>query len=50
MDPNLEYSITEKGVAYAELKNFLESIHYQNIKNNSATHISKLSTNTDEQK
>ena len=50
MNPNLEYSITEKGIAYAELKNFLESIHYKNIKNNSAIHISKLSTNTDEQK
>ena len=50
INPSFEYSITEKGVAYAELKNFLESIHYQNIKNNSATHISKLSTNTDEQK
>ena len=50
VNPTFEYSITEKGVAYAELKNFLESIHYQNIKNNSATHISKLSTNTDEQK
>ena len=50
INPTFEYSITEKGVAYAELKNFLESIHYQNIKNNSATHISKLSTNTDEQK
>ena len=50
INPTFEYSITEKGVAYAELKNFLESIHYQNIKNNSATNISKLSTNTDEQK
>ena len=48
INPSFEYSITEKGVAYAELKNFLESIHYQNIKNNSATHISKLPTNTDE--
>ena len=50
VNPSFEYSITEKGVAYAELKNFLESIHYKNIKNNSAIHISKLSTNTDEQK
>ena len=50
INPTFEYSITEKGVAYAELKNFLESIHYKNIKNNSAIHISKLSTNTDEQK
>ena len=50
INPSFEYSITEKGVAYAELKNFLESIHYKNIKNNSAIHISKLSTNTDEQK
>ena len=50
INPTFEYSITEKGVAYAELKNFLESIHYKNIKNNSAIHVSKLSTNPDEQK
>ena len=50
INPTFEYSITEKGVAYAELKNFLESIHYKNIKNNSAIHVSKLHVNTDEQK
>ena len=32
VNPNFEYSITEKGIAYAELKNFLESIHFENIK------------------
>ena len=30
-EPTLDYSITEKGLVYAELKNFLESYHYDNI-------------------
>ena len=30
-EPTLDYSITEKGLGYAELKNFLESYHYDNI-------------------
>jgi hypothetical protein len=31
INPTLEYSLSEKGLAYAELKNFLEGIHFQNI-------------------
>ena len=30
-EPTLDYSITEKGLGYAELKNFLENYHYDNI-------------------
>ena len=42
MNPNLEYSITEKGIAYAELKNFLESIHFENIENGKAVKYSEI--------
>lgn len=43
VEPNLEYSITEKGIAYAELKNFLESVHYKNIQEGKAIKYSELS-------
>lgn len=42
MNPDLEYSITEKGIAYAELKNFLESIHFENIENGKAVKYSEI--------
>lgn len=45
MDPNLEYSITEKGIAYAELKNFLESIHFKNIQEGKAVSYAELTKN-----
>ncbi|MDR1019017.1 MAG: hypothetical protein LBM02_10005 [Lachnospiraceae bacterium] len=32
-DPTIEYSITSDGILYANLKKFLESLHYDNIKN-----------------
>jgi len=47
LNPSFEYSISEKGVAYAELKNFLEGIHFKNIQNNTAIHFSEVSKNTD---
>ena len=31
VNPTMEYSISKKGIVYAELKNFLESLHYENI-------------------
>lgn len=31
IEPNLEYSITEKGLMYAEYKRALELIHFENI-------------------
>ena len=43
MNPNLEYSITEKGIAYAELKNFLESLHFENIEKGVAVNYKELS-------
>lgn len=45
MDPSFEYSITEKGVAYAELKNFLESLHYKNIQEGKTVHYKELTPN-----
>lgn len=42
LEPNLEYSITEKGLAYAQLKNFLESIHYKNIQEGKAVKYTDL--------
>ena len=44
VEPNMEYSITEKGIAYAELKNFLESIHMDNIQKGNAVSYKELST------
>ena len=43
VDPNMEYSITEKGIAYAELKNFLESLHFENIEKGVAVNYKELS-------
>lgn len=43
LEPNLEYSITEKGVAYAELKNFLERIHFENVRDGKAVNYKELS-------
>lgn len=47
INPSLEYSITEKGLAYAELKNFLESIHYFNIKNGKAVDYTQPTINAE---
>lgn len=41
-NPTFRHSITEKGVAYAQLKNFLEVIHYKNIENGVAKHYSEF--------
>lgn len=43
MDPTVEYSITEKGIGYAQLKNYLESIHLDNIQNGKAVDYRELS-------
>lgn len=45
VNPNLEYSITEKGIAYAELKKFLESIHFRNIQEGKAINYTELAKN-----
>jgi hypothetical protein len=42
MNPTMEHSITEKGLAYAELKNFLEGIHYKNIQDGIAVNYQEL--------
>jgi hypothetical protein len=42
MNPTMEYTISQKGIAYAELKNFLESLHYQNIQNGKAVNYQEL--------
>lgn len=39
LNPTIEYSITEKGLAYAEFKNILESIHANNIREGIAVRI-----------
>ena len=39
----MEYSITEKGIAYAELKNFLESLHIENSEKGVAVNYKELS-------
>ena len=41
-EPTLEHSITEKGLAYAELKNFLEGIHYNNIQSGVAVSYEEM--------
>lgn len=43
LDPSFDYSITEKGIAYAELKNFLEKLHNDNIKLGKAVNYKDLS-------
>lgn len=45
VNPTLEFSISEKGLAYAELKNFLESIHFENIQKGVAVNYQELSEN-----
>lgn len=50
VNPTLELSISEKGLAYAELKNFLESLHFKNIQDGIAIdfqELSKTSMNTE---
>lgn len=46
VNPTIEYSITEKGLAYAELKNFLETIHFENIQNGVAVNYQELTQAT----
>lgn len=43
--PTFRHSITEKGVAYAQLKNFLEVLHYKNIESGVAKHYSEFTPN-----
>lgn len=45
MEPSLDYSITEKGIMYAELKKFLELVHIENIKNGKAVDFQELAGN-----
>lgn len=45
VSPSLDYSITEKGIAYAELKNFLEGLHFQNINSGIAVDYQELTKN-----
>lgn len=42
LEPTMEMSITQKGLAYAERKHFLEGLHYQNIQEGVAKHYSEL--------
>ena len=42
LNPTLEYHISEKGLAYAELKNFLEGLHYKNIQEGKAVNYQEL--------
>lgn len=41
-EPTFEHSITDKGIGYAQLKNFLESIHFKNVEEGKAVHYSEL--------
>lgn len=45
MNPTLEFSISEKGIAYAELKTFLEKIHFENVKKGIAVDYRELAKN-----
>lgn len=45
VNPTLEHSITEKGLAYAELKNFLEGIHFKNIQDGIAVNYQEMAQN-----
>ena len=45
VEPNMEYSITEKGIMYGQLKNFLESLHFNNIQQGKAIKYTELSKN-----
>jgi len=39
-EPNFKHSLTEEGIKYAKLKNFLENLHMENIEKGIAvTHI-----------
>ena len=45
MNPTLEFSISEKGIAYAELKTFLQKIHFENVKKGVAVDYRELAKN-----
>jgi len=47
VNPTIEYSISEKGLAYAEFKNILESIHYDNIKKGVAVRVEDILKSND---
>lgn len=49
VQPTLDYAISEKGLAYAELKNFLESLHFQNIQKGLAVDYQELTRKMHEQ-
>lgn len=49
VQPTLDYSISEKGLAYAELKNFLEGLHFQNIQKGLAVDYQELTRNLQSQ-
>lgn len=48
VNPNFEYSITEKGIAYAELKNFLEKLHFENIQAGKAVKYTEMTNISEE--
>lgn len=45
LEPSMDYTITEKGIAYAELKNFLEAIHFENVQKGNAINYKDLPQN-----
>lgn len=47
LKPTIEYTISEKGIAYAELKNFLEAIHYSNVQKGIAVDYRELMKKAD---
>lgn len=47
--PTIEFSLTEKGIAYAQLKKFLESMHMENINNGTAIKYVQPTLNVDNQ-
>ena len=47
LEPTLDFSISEKGMDYAKLKNFLEGIHFANVQSGKAILYSELVKNVD---
>lgn len=41
-EPSFEHTISEKGVAYAQLKIFLEKLHFENVQKGVAKHYSEI--------
>ena len=47
LEPTLDYSISEKGMDYAKLKNFLEGVHYENVKSGKAISYKEMVANVE---